>query len=154
MSGDGNLPTASEAGKAAFAASAAAAASVALSGVLQLPRETASGWVVLALLFGLPIALFHAFVFGLPIYMALRRRWPLRWWNATLGGFLVSSLPLTMLSLPSLLTATGVPDGLPVTLYGPPLWWRLVLAIVEAGLPGLVGGLTFWLVLRRSGSCR
>ena len=153
MSQGNELPTASEAGRAAFAAAAAAAAGVALSGVLQLPRETAAGWVVLSLLFGLPIALFHAFVFGLPIYMSLRRRWRLRWWNATLGGFLVSALPLTLLSLPALLAAP-VPDDLPVTLYGPPLWWRLTLANVEAGLPGLVGGLTFWLVLRRSGSCR
>jgi hypothetical protein len=154
MSNGEKLPTVGEAGRAAFAASGAAVASVVLSGVLQLPRETAAGWVVLAILFGLPIALFHAFVFGLPIYMRLRRRWRLRWWSAMLGGFLVGGLPLILLSLPALLSAPVLPDGLPVTLYVPPLWWRLLLAIVEAGLPGLVGGLTFWLVLRRSGSCR
>ena len=139
-------------GGAGLAAAAAAAGSVALAVVMLAPREFA-GMAGLFLIFGLPIALFHVFVLGLPLYLRLRRRWPLRWWNAMLGGFFVGTVPITLLSLPGLLRDTYSYAG-PVIYSGPPLVLRVLLYASEAGLPGMVGGLTFWLVLRRSGSCR
>ena len=146
------LPAQGAIGRAGLAAAAAAAGSVALAVVMLAPLEQA-GMAVLFLTFGLPIALFHVFVLGLPLYLRLRRRWPLRWWSAGLGGFFVGAAPIASLSLPGLLR-DAYSDAGPVIYDGPPLVLRVLLYAFEAGLPGLVGGLTFWLVLRRSGSCR
>ena len=152
MSHGEGRPTQGAVGRAGLAAAAAAAGSVALAVAMLVPRELA-GMAVLFLIFGLPIALLHVFVLGLPLYLRLRRRWPLRWWNAVLGGFFVGAAPIISLSLPGLLRDTYSAAG-PVIYNGPPLVLRVLLFASEAGLPGMVGGLTFWLVVRRSGSCR
>lgn len=152
MSDDEHLPTPRDICKAGLAAAAAAAASVAIVVAMVAGSELA-GIVVLVLLFGVPIALVFVLVFALPLYRHLRRRWPLRWWSAALGGFFVGAVPITLLGLPALLREMLSDTG-PIISSGPPLILRMLLFGLEAGLPGLVGGLTFWFMLRRAGSCR
>jgi hypothetical protein len=87
--------------------------------------------LALALAVALPIAAAHALVLALPLYMALRERWPLRWWNAALGGFAVALVPAGLVVLPSGDIDIGVLRG-----------------AVGLGLFGAAGGVAFWIVLR------
>lgn len=146
MSEGAGQPTGVEVVKAMFVAGVAAVGSVALVGVVQVPRESAASLVILILLFGLPLAMLHVLIFALPLYLALRERWRLLWWNAALAGFLISAVPITLLSLPALI-APPTPEDL-VIYDGPPLWLRFLLRTIEAGVPGVVGGLAFWTRLR------
>ena len=81
------------------------------------------GLALVILLFGFVVALLHVLLLALPAYLALRRWWRLRWWNSALAGFVIGTLPLAAMN--------GAWDGLAVT-----------------GICGVVGGLTFWAVLR------
>ena len=104
------------------------------------PPDRALGLLSLFLMFGLLIAAFHIVVLAAPAYFMLSGRWPLRWWNAGLGGALVAMLPFGLLSL-------GFRQS----------WGDYAIAVLTVGSLGLAGGLAFWLVLRparRSGSCR
>ena len=85
--------------------------------------ENAIELLPLVMLFGVPVALLHIGFIAVPIYIALRPRYRLRWWNAALAGFLIGALPMSLLSQAF--------DGMAIT-----------------GLCGLVGGLAFWAVLR------
>ena len=110
---------------AGFAAALVAPAPVAfmLIGSTGNPVENVLSALPLVLLFGAPVALLHVFLIGVPLYLALRRRWRLRWWSAPLAGFLIGALPMALLFQ---------------SLEG--MWFF--------GLCGLVGGLVFWAVLR------
>jgi hypothetical protein len=83
----------------------------------------------LTLALALPIAAAHALVLGLPLYLALRERWPLRWWNAALGGFAVAVAPAGLIVLPG-------------SDFGP------LRSLSGLGLFGAAGGVAFWIVLR------
>jgi hypothetical protein len=52
-----------------------------------------------AYLFGLPVALLHAFLLGLPAYHLLRRRWALTWTRSALGGLIVGGLPTALVAM-------------------------------------------------------
>jgi hypothetical protein len=157
VSGHEPRPTGRETARAAIVAALAAVAAAALPG-LQLPLETAAGWVLLGVLFGTPIALLHAFAVGLPLYLTFRRRWRLRWWSAAVGGFLTGAVPILLLKV---FTGPGFDFYMAGTTvlveqgrYTSAGWWGLLASSVWTGLAGLLGGISFWLILRRSGSCR
>lgn len=113
---------------------AAAIASVILGWLMAVsgePPEAARGLLGLFLMFGLAIAAFHIVLLAAPAYFMLSGRWPLRWWNAGLGGALVAILPYGLISL---MTRQS--------------WWDYAFALLIVGSLGLAGGLAFWLVLR------
>lgn len=91
------------------------------------------------LFWGTPVVFGHAFGIALPLYMTLRRRTRMRWWHAGLAGFLIGFVPTTLF-----LSVMAPSDG----------GGNLPLKLLPLGLIGFAAGLTFWLVLRRSGSCR
>ena len=119
---------------ARFVAACFAAASVApvpaafeLVGDIGNPMANALEVLPLVLVFGIPIALLHLGLLALPVYMLLRRWWRLQWWNAAAAGFVIGALPMSL------------------------LFWSLDGSSM-AGLCGLVGGLTFWAVLKAGGN--
>ena len=103
-----------------FAAAAAAPFPFVL--LLNGGSEAGIGLVLVIMFFGTPVAALHVLL-AMPIYLVLRRRWRLTWWNAAIGGFAVGALPT------SLLTMTW--DGF--------AW---------SGSSGALGGVVFWTVLR------
>ena len=76
---------------AGFVAAAASVAPVAAFMAMADYRQP--DLVLIAFLFGMPVALLHAYLVGLPFYVVLREKWPLTWPRALLGGFLVGSAP-------------------------------------------------------------
>jgi hypothetical protein len=98
----------------------------------QMPEMGVLALLGLILVFALPVAAAHALLLGLPLYLLLRLRWPLRWWSAALGGFAVAVIPVSLLSLP----AGG---GISLAAMG---------ELATLGWCGLAGGLAFWVVLR------
>ncbi len=94
-------------------------------------------------LYAFPVALAHAFGLGLPVYSILRRRWRASLGACLLGSFLIGAVPMSLL----LLLAT-YPAGLDDQRAGDH-YMEMVASAVGLGVLGLVGGITFWLVLRR-----
>lgn len=90
------------------------------------------GGAALFYLVGVPIAFAFVLLLGLPVYLVLRRRWRLTWWNAVLGGWAVATAPIAMFGLRSI----GDPTFL--------LW------VGQVGLLGVAGGLAFWAVVREA----
>jgi uncharacterized membrane protein YvlD (DUF360 family) len=148
---------------AAFLAGAVASvAALCLHMLWQSPVEAAFSLVVLTLLFGLPIALLHAFVLGLPAYLVLRRFRALGWWSAALGGFVVGAAPIALLTLRPIYDFEYGADVLVIHGHYTAAGWRsYAVAAATGGVYGAVGGLACWLVIRRArdpaarpGSCR
>ena len=113
---------------------AAALTSVIVGWLMAVPGaspDQAAGLLALFLMFGLLIAAFHIVILAAPAYLMLSGRWPLRWWNAGLGGALVAMLPYGLLSL-------GLRQS----------WGDYAFAVLTVGSLGLAGGLAFRLVLR------
>lgn len=54
--------------------------------------------IAAAYLFGLPLALLHVYLLGLPAYHLLRVKWALTWRRSALGGLMVGGLPSALLS--------------------------------------------------------
>jgi len=106
---------------AAFAAVTPFAAFVAWAAPNQ-----AIGLLAGAYLFGMPLALLHAFLLGLPAYHLLRSKWALTWGRSALGGLIVGAIPTTLLS------------GL-VTDFQPDVLWTAIFP----GALGALGGLAF-----------
>jgi hypothetical protein len=52
---------------------------------------------LLVAIFALPIAFAHMLFLGAPLYLALARRWQVRWWSAIIWGFLVGAIPFALL---------------------------------------------------------
>ena len=85
--------------------------------------EAILGALLMAALFGFPLALLHGALLGMPAYFLMRRRWPLGWWNAVPAGAVIG----------------GVPSYV--------LWQDAKVALLFATC-GAVGGLTFWYMAR------
>lgn len=95
------------------------------------------------------VATTHAMLFGLPLYLFVRRRRPRVGIAAcALAGFLIAAAPFSVLAL----IGGGAPamvnrfNGAPT----PFSWIEYVSAVALLGSAGLVGGLTFWAAMRLS----
>jgi hypothetical protein len=101
------------------------------------------------------VALAHALVLGLPLFLLLRSMSQFGVVTCALGGFLVGAVPLGVLALISMTglqsASSGgrstVINGVP-TLAG---WIEYVQGVGFVGLFGMAGGLTFWVAMRLSG---
>jgi hypothetical protein len=121
---------------AALVAAFAAIGSLTAAGLVLLaasPRSVGGIGEILVFAFflGVPLAALHALGLGLPLYLLLRRRWALTPARAALGGFAVATVPWLLLALGS---------GAPAL--------EAAGALGFAGLPGAIGGLVFWSLLR------
>ncbi|MCG2630299.1 hypothetical protein L6654_27080 [Bradyrhizobium sp. WYCCWR 13023] len=96
-------------------------------------------------------AIAHALLFGLPLFLLVRRkRSRVGIVACALGGFLVGATPFGILALLSMISG-GKPtfsNDLP-TEFG---WTDYVRSVGLAGLSGLVGGVAFWATTRPSES--
>ena len=82
------------------------------------------GFGLFAFLFGIPIALVAILILALPVYLVMRSRWHVRWWNAALTGFFAGAMAGAVLGGSDLAGAATF------------------------GLAGLAGGLAFWAIVR------
>ena len=98
-------------------------------GFMFLAGSFDSGLFLLCLFPAVILASGHMVFIALPVYLMLVDRWPLRWWNAGLAGFLIGAIPISLLSL------GGGPDAK-----------ALLSAILWFGGAGLVDGLAFGVV--------
>lgn len=92
-----------------------------------------AGGAMMIIFFGTMISGLHALLLGLPLFLVLARRPPIRWWTAAAAGFAVGAIPAGLLFL------SGDEAGL----------GALVPAAITGAL-GMVGGLAFWAVACRS----
>lgn len=127
-------------GMAVLTPLAAAATGVAMLNGLDASPGILS-FIGVTLIVGLPIALLHYALVGAPFYSMAIARWPLRWWNAALGGALVGAGPAAILG--SILLVGHIARGEAVDPGG------LGAFVLFGGIPGMVGGL----VLRASRGC-
>jgi hypothetical protein len=103
------------------------------------------------------VALGHAIVLGLPLFLFLRAKSLVGIMSCALGGFVVGAIGPALFGLMAMFgnasynASSGgratIVNGVP-TLAG---WIDYAQAVGYAGLIGLAGGLTFWLVMRLSG---
>lgn len=97
------------------------------------------------------VALAHAFLLGLPLFMFLRAVRRVGVLSCVAGGFLVAAIPAAVFGLSGMLglqsASTGgvatVINGMP-TLAG---WMEYATGVGVMGLYGALGGLTFWLAI-------
>lgn len=103
------------------------------------------------------VALVHAVVLGLPLFLALRSRSSVGIVACALGGFGIGAVGIALLGLLGMFgngsynASTG---GVPTIVHGVPTLAGLVeyaASVGQMGLVGLTGGLTFWLAMRLSG---
>lgn len=103
------------------------------------------------------VALLHAVILGLPLFLALRARFSVGIVACALGGFGVGAIGIAILGLLGMFgngsynASTG---GVPTIVNGGPTLAGLLeyaLSVGMMGLVGLAGGLTFWLAMRLSG---
>jgi hypothetical protein len=100
------------------------------------------------------VTLAHAFILGIPLFLALRSITSTGAITCALGGLLLGAMPFGALALVSMIglqsASTGgkatVVNGVP-TLAG---WIEYAYAVGSIGLLGLAGGLTFWVAMRVS----
>lgn len=98
----------------------------------------------------LVVAGLHSAILGVPCYLMLSRRLRPSAWAITATGYLIAALPIALLGL------LGTPDfasvgGIPTIVNGTRTatgWFELLRFGLIAGIPGAVGGLAFWLVLK------
>ena len=83
------------------------------------------------------VAFLHVLFLGLPIALALKALDCARWWALALVGFIVGAAPLAVVHW-----LTDFPAELSFAIE--PQWIPLL------GLYGALGGLAFWLVIRRA----
>lgn len=101
------------------------------------------------------VAVAHALVLGLPLFLLVRSMRRVGAATCALGGFLIGAVPFGVLTLISMIglqsASTGgkptVTNGVP-TLIG---WIEYAYAVGSTGLFGAAGGLTFWVAMRLSG---
>ena len=95
------------------------------------------------------VAIAHAVLLGLPLFLLVRRvRSHVGIAACALGGFVVAALPFGLLALMSMLSAQNAStDGRPTIVNGVPtlfFWIDYIRAVGLAASLGLVGGVTFW----------
>ncbi|RYY43805.1 MAG: hypothetical protein EOP59_07320 [Sphingomonadales bacterium] len=132
-------------GKACFAASFASAlvpTAIAIPSVVWNPSQPDPGLYVLTALYsisiGIPLALLHALLLGLPAYLLLSRRWRFRWWHGLVGGALVAALPIGSMIVWSELAAHSNAADIA----------GIARVLLYLGLCGAVGGFVFWRKMR------
>lgn len=107
-----------------------AAATAGILAFALFTHQVDLGAVPFMLVFAVPIAVLHCVFLAAPLYTVMVDRWPLRWWNAGLAGFVIGAIPLPFFM---------------ATLSG----WEvehlaeLPLLILWFGGSGLAGGLAF-----------
>jgi hypothetical protein len=110
---------------AGFVAAFAAVTPVAAFVASGAPQQ-ATALVAAAYLFGMPLALLHVFLLGLPAYHLLRSKWKLTWGRSAVGGLVVGGIPTALLSA---ILSDLHPDA---------LW-----TVCVPGALGALGGLAF-----------
>jgi hypothetical protein len=115
---------------AALAATFAPATLGALAALIVEP--SADGTVLAAMVFhfGMMIAALHVFILGVPLYLLLRRRGPVRWTTVAAAGLVIGALPAAIVGGP------GADGG-------------DILLVASAALLGLSGALAFSWTLKR-----
>lgn len=103
------------------------------------------------------VAVAHALLLGLPLFLLVRRmRSRVGIVACVLGGFVVAAIPFGILALISMFgVQTASSGGQPTVVNGVPTlagWVQYVRIVGLAGLLGLVGGLAFWVAVRPSRS--
>ena len=123
--------------------------------------------LVPAIYFGVPGSSFRAgllaFVFasiwvvllGLPAFLLLKHRGLVRWWSATVSGFVLGAVPMALVSWPfSPGSGYSAWDGHQTVVYvvnGVPThagWVQYILGTGGIGLMGAASAVMFWLVWR------
>lgn len=99
------------------------------------------------------VAAAHAVLFGLPLFLLVRRkRSQVGIGACALGGLVVAALPFGVLALISMLSVqTASSNGKPTIVNGVPtllFWIEYIRAVGLTAWPGLVGGLAFWAAMR------
>ncbi|HEX8225260.1 MAG TPA: hypothetical protein VF605_15710 [Allosphingosinicella sp.] len=115
-------------GAALMAALASAVSLSALFVALAPSQFAAAGF---AFFVGLPIALLHSLVIGVPAYLVMRQLGALTWRRSAIGGFAVGALPWGLFAF-----FVSV-DG-----------WSVLMTVGMMGGSGMIGGLAFAAVLR------
>lgn len=91
------------------------------------------------------VALAHALILGLPVYLFLRADRSLRWWHAPIGGFLVGCVPIGLLGL--VFGADQASTGNVATVINGARtaagWLEYLTLTLCLGALGAVGGLAF-----------
>jgi hypothetical protein len=98
--------------------------------------------IMITFLGGVPVALLHATLIGLPAYVVLSRRWTIRWWSAAIGGALTGGVPAGLLILGA--TALGSASLAELAANLRDRWQFAELFAIA----GAAGGLTFWWIVR------
>lgn len=95
------------------------------------------------------IALAHACLIGLPLYLILRATRPLGWQTAVIGGFVIGALPVGLLTLGSVDQASigGVATVIDGTRTAAG-WMQYLTFVAGAGMLGVFGALAFGLTVQ------
>lgn len=105
------------------------------------------------------IALAHAVVLGLPLFLLLRRKGWVNGVSTTIGGLIVGATPVAVLTWPlrysDLRSNSWIgPDRVQTMIDGAPTvagWLQYAQGSLYLGAFGLLGGLAFWATLRLTG---
>jgi hypothetical protein len=114
--------------------------------------------VPLAFIFTFAIALAHAVLFGLPLFLVFRSKGWINITTCVVFGFAVGAVPDGVLTWPMQhagLYASRSVDGVPTIINGvitAAEWVSYVKPVIYCGSYGALGGLAFWAVLIWSGS--
>ena len=112
-----------------------------------------------AFVFTFTIALAHAVLFGLPIFLALRSKGWINIMTCVVSGFAVGAVPDGALTWPmqhAVLYASRSVDGVPTIIDGVITgagWVSYVEPVIYCGLFGALGGFAFWGALIWCGTC-
>jgi len=113
----------------------------------------------LAFVFTFAIALAHAVLFCLPIFLAFRSKGWINIMTCVVFGFAVGAVPDGALTWPmqhAVLYASRSVDGVPTIIEGVITaagWVSYVKPVIYCGLFGALGGFAFWVALIWSGTC-
>lgn len=99
------------------------------------------------------VAALHAILLGLPLYLKLAPRMPATLWRAMAAGFVVGALPVLLLSLLIVPNSASIGDVTTARNGMHTAGGLLMIAgfAAAAGLPGSLGGLVFWVILKMTG---
>jgi hypothetical protein len=113
----------------------------------------------LAFVFTFAIALAHAVLFGLPLFLVFRSKEWINIMTCVVLGFVVSAAPDGVLIWPTQhpeIYASASVDGVQTIIDGVITaagWVRYVKPVIYCGLFRALGGFAFWVALIWSGTC-